>query len=329
MERYTSTRGRPTYAKLSAVKKLQARVRGNKARKTNPRRNRAKINKNSKAIARLRTKDLGGVFQRNFQQCKLTDQYSLTPTTPYAFCCNDFTSSESDNLSGGQVFGATYGTQPSGQITTSAIIVGNWVTRNPAETFGLAPEYRQWSDSNSPTVSPIQYMPLGAKYTLVFQRAQQMSNQGPVKIRIDMIRSKRQYLKSQYHDYTMPECLGAFQKMAISNASGVNNSYNPDLWTVKSRYLNLPAIDVGVQVLRIDQTKTVVLKKSFPKKNIKLHLDYVNATQKEPFHLATDPRIQEWCVVSIGDGFQQGNTGITCHMQRTIAYRDLDNKPLA
>lgn len=289
----------------------------------------AQINKNSLALKRLKVKDAGGVFQRNFQRAKFvaTNVYKLEPTQPIAFALNDFTSSLANDITGGQIFGASYsGTAPN--ILTSSVIVGNWNTVNPAQNFGLAQQFRQWSDSNQSTVSPVQYMPLSASYSLTFQRPTLVAQQGPLKLRIDVIQTKRRYVKSQYHDYTMPECLGAFQRMACSQATGQENAYNPDLWKVRTKYITLPAVDTGTAVVRVDQSRTHRMFEKFPKKNIKLHLDEVSATQKEPFHLAVDPRIIKWCVISISDTQQVGVADLQTRFQRTIRYRDLDNKPL-
>lgn len=293
------------------------------------------VRKNSLAIKRLKNKDLGGVFQRNFQIARMQGppSFNFSKSQPIAWALNDFTSVLSDDQTGGQIFTPSYTpTSTPGVYDTQAVIIGNWSTTNPSETQlpnNLSSKFRQWSDQNNATVSPVQYMPLSANYTLHFVRQSQTSAQPAVNIRIDVITTKRNYLPSQYHDYTMPECLGAFQNMAVSNTDGGQNSYNPALWSVRTKYIKLPAIDTGVNVVRQDQARTVKLFERFKPKNIKLHLDTVSATQKEPFHLAVDPDIIRWCVVSIGDNpVAGGNSGVLVKLQRTIRYRDLDNKPL-
>lgn len=293
------------------------------------------INKNTLALKRLKKKDLGGVFQRNFQIARMQGPpaFNFSKSQPIAFALNDFTSNLPDDTTGGQIFTPSYLNTPTPNVyDTQAVIIGNWSTTNPAETQlvnNLSSKFRQWSDQNDATVSPVQYLPLSANYHLHFVRQSQTSAQPAVNIRIDVITTRRTYLKSQYHDYTMPECLGAFQNMAISNTDGARNAYNPALWSVRTKYVKLPAIDTGVNVVRQDQSRTVKLFERFKPKNIKLHLDVVSPTQREPFHLAVDPDIIRWCVVSIGDNpASGGNSGVLVKMQRTIRYRDLDNKPL-
>jgi len=326
------TRGRPSYAKSQAVKRLQANVRRKQAQKrysSVPKRASA-INKNRLAIKRLKNKETGGVFQRNFQLARLAQapDFVFGKDQPLAFALNDFTSSTATNLAGGLLFTPTYTPVGAGNDLT-ANIIGNWRTENPGQINGLNPKYQQWSDQNDATVSPIQYMPLSAKYVLNFSRPTQDSAQPSVNLRVDVITTRRRYLKSDFHDYTMPGCLGAFAKMAISNEEGKRNQYNPALWSVRTKYLKLPAISTGVNVIRQNQSRNLVLNEYFKPRNIKLHLDTVSPTQKEPFHLAVDPDIIRWCIVSCGDNPVSGaNAGIVLKLQRTIKYRDLDNKPL-
>lgn len=326
----------PKAARSLAASAIQARFRLKQRRKLSSVKKRVSaISKNKKAITSLKKKELGGVYQINYQEARLVadNVYNIQPRYPLAFALNDFTSSLPDDVTGGQLFAPAYITDPSvpppNNEDTNAIIVGNWNTVSPSQSFGLKQKYQQWSDANDATVSPTQYMPLTAHYCLTFNRSQQTSAQGPLKLRVDVIESKRQYLPSQFHDYTMPECLGSFQHMAPSETLGKRNSYNPAMWKVRTKYVTLPAIETGLNVVRLNQSRQVRLYEKFPKRNIKLHLDTMSATQKEPFHLAVDPRIIRWCVVSVSDLQSGGGTsGITMKLQRTIRYRDLDNKPL-
>jgi len=295
-----------------------------------PRKPKTQSQKNKKSIEKIKKQNMGGVFQRNFQIARF-GQYTFSKEKPLCFALNDFTSSLPDDLTGGQIYAPNY-LASGGLYTTSAGIVANWYTANPAEqnfTYNLTQPYRQWTDQNDATVSPVQYMPLSADYHITFTRPTQDSAQPAVSIRIDVISTRRTYLKSQYHDYTMPECIGAFQNMAVSNEDGTKNAYNPALWSVRTRYITMPAINTGVNVVRNDQHKHMKMFERFKPKNIKLHLDTVSATQKEPFALAVDPDIIRWCIISIGDNPVAGsNSGVFIKMQRTIRYRDLDNKPL-
>lgn len=322
------------YKRNQAAKTLQSKYRAKKKGLSSAPKRASAISKNRLSIKRLKKRELGGVFQRNFQLARMAAQYTFSKEKPLAFALNDFTSAVATNTVGGQLFAPVYVVDPNNPAiySTSAVIVGNWETANPAAkefTYDLTPKFQQWSDQNNATVSPTQYMPLSANYNLNFIRTAQVSSQPKVTIRIDVITTRRSYLPSKFHDYTMPECLGAFQDMAVSNTDGIRNAYNPALWSVRTRYVTLPAVDVGVNVIRQDQHKLVRLFERFKPRNIKLHLDVVNATQMEPFHLAVDPDIVRWCVISVGSNpVSGGNTGILIKLQRTIRYRDLDNKPL-
>lgn len=335
---YRRPRGRPptkpTNRRLEAARIIQAAAR----RPTYHRHVksvRSMVRRNRASIKRIKKSNLGGTFQRNFQLARMATGPGIplfSKSQPFAFALNDFTSNIPANTSGGQIFTPSYIQVAPNVYDTSSVIIGNWYTANPAAdnlTNLLSTKYHQWSDQNDQTVSPVQYMPLSANYNIHFTRATQDSAQPAVTIRVDVITTKRTYQKSQYHDYTMPDCLGAFQNMAISNEDGKKNAYNPALWSVRTRYVKMPAIDTGVNVVRQDSSRTLKLFERFKPKNIKLHLDPVSATQMEPFHLAVDPDIIRWCVISVGDNPATGaNSGILIKLQRTIRYRDLDNKPL-
>lgn len=324
---YRPGRGRPSNVKKAAASKIQAAFRARTQGRATTYKNRSHINKNKIAIKKLNQKALGGQYQRNFQICRFSPALLFSPIHPICFALNDFTSMVTDNTSGGQVFSPVYTPSPPPATTqeTGSVIIGNWLTINPAELSvnNLSKKFQQWSDTNDSTVSPVEYMPLSAKYFINFSRQTQDSAQPSVSLRIDIITTRRTYLKSQYHDYTMPECLGAFSNMAISNIDGNRNAYNKGLWSVRSQFAKLPAIDTGINVIRQNQSKCIILKERFPAKNIKLHIDPVSATQREPFHLAVDPDIIRWCVLSIGDTPVTGpNSGVTLKLNRIIKYRD-------
>jgi len=291
------------------------------------------INNNTKMIKSLKKVALGGTFQRNFQVARLSGPptFNFSKSQPIAFALNDFTSSTTTDSSGGQIFTPNYVQITPGVYDTAASIIGNWATANPIGTQltnNLSQKFKQWSDENQDQVSPEMYMPLSANYNLSFIRQTQTSSQAAVNIRIDVITTRRTYVNSQYHDYTMPECLGAFQNMAVSNDAGTRNAYNPALWSVRTKYVKLPAIDTGAAVVRQNQSRSVQMYEKFKPRNIKLRLDTVSASQKEPFHLAVDPDIIRWCVISIGDDPATGaNSGVIVKLQRTIRYRDLETNP--
>jgi len=313
--------------------KRKPRVTAKVSVKSTPMTRTKAINQNTKMIKSLKKVAYGGTFQRNFQIARMQGppSFQFSKSQPIAFALNDFTSSTSTDSSGGQIFTPNYVAVTPGVYDTAASIIGNWATANPIGTQltnNLSQKFKQWSDENQDQVSPEMYMPLSANYNLTFTRSTQTSAQAAVNIRIDVITTRRQFLKSQYHDYTMPECLGAFQNMAVSNDAGTRNSYNPTLWSVRTKYLKLPAIDTGVNVVRQNQSRSLQMFERFKPRNLKLRLDTVSASQKEPFHLAVDPDLIRWCVVSIGDDPATGaNSGVIVKLQRTIRYRDLDQNP--
>jgi len=174
---------------------------------------------------------------------------------------------------------------------------------------------------NNDTASLTAYSPISATYNLTFNRAIQEAAQHEVFIRVDIITPKRRYINSKYHAYTMPDCLGSFQEMAISNATGVRNKYNPALWNVSTKYLKIPANDANAT--RDNASATLKMYKSFDRKLLKLDLDTaVAANTYEPFELAIDPKRIPWVVISLSDLATGTSTPVEMSFQRTIRYAD-------
>lgn len=280
------------------------------------------IAKNVRAIRKLKTVVNAGNVQRNFQLAKWvgSDTYKLTPSTPFCLALNDFTSSHSLNLSGGQIFGPVFTGVPP-LLDTHAIIVAQWHNSNPASVAGLAPKYRTWTDNNDDIVSPVFYVPLGAKYTFTFNRPAQSEEQGDMWIRADILKTKREYTPSDYHAYNLPNALGAYGNLCLDPSSGRRNKINPALFSVKTRYIKIKR--QTADATNVARSMTINYK---PKQHkIKLDLDdNVSGAPntKEPFHLAVAPRTIEWLMFSISDTPVAPATDLVITCSRSIVYRD-------
>jgi len=268
---------------------------------------------NSRAISLLNQK-VNGHIQRNYHTCVFNPSYSLSPSTPLCFPANDFTR---DSQGGGKIYFPIYtGTAPA--LETSAAIASTWKRYDPSLTFGLAPPHRMWDDNNNDSVSKSVYQPIYAEYRINFGRQKQAVTQPDTYIRIDIVKAKRIYLNSLFHKYSLPNSLGSLQDMAVSNAQQSRNSYNPALFSVKTRWLKLPKVDSDT----INTSRTHVLKMNFPKTLIKLDLDSVGGVTEE-FALGVDPKVPEWVIISASTKPVDSDTSpLTITMTRKIVWRD-------
>lgn len=288
----------------------------------------AVIKKNSTAIVKLQKQVNSasqGYFQSNFQLATIgvPNNYQLSRANPICFCMQDFTSRTQQNNNGGRIYGTSY-TGISPDIINTPYVLGSWGTVNPSFQFGMAARFRQHSDDGINTASLVAYAPISATYNMTFSRAQQQGTVNDTYIRVDMVTSKRRYLNSTTHSYSFPECLGSLQELAISNAEGMRNKYNPALWSVQTKYLKIKAVPpADVSLPRINNGASLRLYKSFDRKTIRLNLDQTGVNQYEDFYLATDPKTQTWCVISTSDDLTAAQASpMNVYLQRTIRYRD-------
>jgi len=281
------------------------------------------IRKNSRALVRLNKRVINasaGHYQTNFQRLSGVTPYQISPGFPLAFCMEDFTSRTSANAGGGKIYGCSF-TGISPDIINTPLVTDQWISVNPAQSFGMALKFRQWSDSNNDTASLTAYMPISVSYALTFSRTTQTAEQHDEFIRVDEISPKRRYLNSVHHQYNMPDCLGSFQEMAIANDQGQRNKYNPALWNVKTRWLKLPANQSSATMTL--PGKTMKVYKKFKPRLIKLDLDYQASTsQYEDFVYATDPAKQTWIVINTSNRPVSPNPNLRHSFTRTIRYRD-------
>jgi len=298
------------------VKKYAPKNR--KPRSNNNRMPRPSVSQNSKKINSLESK-VNGHVQRNYHICRFPGtpgSFQLSPSTPLCFAANDFTR---DSQSGGKLYFPIY-TGAAPNITPSAAIAGVWEAYSPGTDFGLLPQYHQWADNNDDTTAKSAYQPLYAEYKLNFSRKSQAITQPDTYIRIDVVRAKRVYLTSQFHRYNLPDCLGALQNMAVSSVSSLQkrNAYNPDLFSVKTRWIKLPAVYNATSAV----SRTHVMKMGFDKKLIKLDLD-TSGSLTEEFFLGVDPRTPVWVIVSISEGsLDPDTTPLETTLTRKVVWRD-------
>jgi len=268
---------------------------------------------NTRAVARL-SDAVNGHVQKNLQLCRFTTPlYSLLPLKPVCFQANDFYS-----FPDGPIYGAEY-TGAVGSLVPNELIIGNWQKNNPGAAQGLDTPYRQWPHMNLSAVSSKCYQPLGAKYTLTFVRDQQTDSTQDTFIRVDVVKPRKNFMQTTAHNYVLPKNLGALSRMAMSSASGERNSYNPALWSVKSKYVCLKAMDVT----RRFNSATVTLNMSFPRKLLKPMYDPNNAGPTPPLWAQIPLDEQQWVVINVSNEQASATTsGIKMQFARSITWRD-------
>lgn len=302
-----TTKGRDYQKPQTAARKIQAAAR--RARKAPVR----QVVKNTKSIITLKGQANGHV-QRSYQHIKFVNvpgSFALTPTTPLIINAINFLDSRT---AGGSVYYPIYtGTTPN--IVPSPAVAGKWTTYSPSDSQGFTVPYQMWKDQNIDTMSASCYQPLFASYKFNFNIATMPTQQADIWIRIDHFKTRRLYLNSDYHRYTMPDAVGCLSNMAVNNQTGKRNAFNPALFHVKkTRYVKIPAVDTQ----KTDHNKTLTVSMGFPKKLVKLDLDATSPTVVEPYYLNADPRQNEWLLVSCS----AHTPPIELTLTRKIVWRD-------
>lgn len=274
------------------------------------------VAKNTLAIRQLKNQ-VNGHIQRNYQFVDFLDtpgSFVISPKTPLCFAVNDFTR---EDQGGGKLYFPIY-TGVSPNINTSAAIAAKWQQYNPSLALGLDQKFRMWKDNNDDTVAKSCYQPVYADYRINLSRNTTGTAQPELYIRMDILRVKRFYQKSSYHDYSLPEALGCLQNLAVGVGDNTRNSINPDLFHVKTRWFKMPAQDAT----RTAASKTFHYRTKFPKKLIKLDLDESGGLVEE-FHLGQDPKVPIWMVLSVSDRPTGApTTDLKVTMTRKIVWRD-------
>lgn len=274
------------------------------------------VAKNVAKIARLNRIVNMGKLQRNFQTALVSPgvNYEFKPSNPICFMANDFTDFFSTNTTGGQIFGAAY-TGSAGAYDCSAVVVKNWHLTSHAIVQGLKPEYDQWADNNDDRASSVGYLPVSARYTISVFFGVLPAAQEDYYVRVDLIKTKRYYINSDYNKFTMPSCVGALSNTALAASSGQRNAYNPSLFSVKTKYIRVKAQPVD----RTNVYASLVFSIKFKSKLLSCNLAPISASAYEPMWAMVDPKDAIWCVLNSS---QTSLTAPRIEMSRQIVFRD-------
>ena len=286
------------------------------------------VAKNTTAIKQLQTVTNQGQVQRNLQRLTFDgvdpdNQLWLQDTNPVFFCANDFTSFRTDNNNGGQLFsGKIVNTAPPGTppiYGSDFQLFGNWIEFQPGYNFGLSKEWRQWSDVNRDHVSYAGYMPVSARFSFNFNWRQISVDEPPICIRFDILKPKKQFLPSTNANYMLPQCGGVLAGMARTQFDEEKNSYNPELWTVKTFYKWVRKADVD----RKDVSKTVNFNIKFPRRYLDLNLESMTPNAREQFWTNCPLKQQVWININISKvQFPLETSSPKMLAQRQIIWRD-------
>lgn len=284
--------------------------------------------KNATLIKSLENK-VNGHVQRGYHRCKIASNpavptaFNFQPDKPILFALNDFyTTTTAPNGGTGALYYPLYaGTAPN--IQMSGAILTRWSDFTPGEALGHSPEFQQWKDVKYSQPSRVGYQPLYTDVKITIQRRSATPAQGDMWVRVDMFHAKRIYQASiggsDPKIYNMPSAVGALSNVACGSVFN-RNSFNPGLWTTKTRWIKLPAVNQNMSNL----TKTFHVRCGFPKKFLSLNMDVDSTGVGEGFWQCCDPRDVKWCLVSISNNSVSQTTDPTpdITMTRKVVFRD-------
>lgn len=266
---------------------------------------------NKNAIATLarqvKTLQLGklGNFQKRCEKMNIVSATeNFNRTYPICFCMNQFNDANNlhaqaykvDSTSGAAVFMKRFEPQSSQVIYGS--VPGPYTKYNP-----------HWG-SNDDTPSTEIYQPLGTKVRIQFEFENVLTTEEPKWLRVDIVRPKKQYTMTATHDLTLPVGLLQFSNIARGDVLE-RNWINPQLWTVKTKWLKLWNNSSATKDL-----KGIITINSSYKNDKPIKPDY-NSTTGATF-LTNVPYMQkEWCIISCGD-----SAPTTIDIQRFTSWRD-------
>jgi len=271
---------------------------------------------------------VNGHVQRGYHRCKIANNpavpagFNFQPNKPILFALNDFyTTTTAPGGGTGAIYYPLYsGTAPN--ITMSAAILTRWADYLPGEALGHSSEFQQWKDQQLSQPSKVGYQPLYTDVRINILRRNATPAQGTLWIRIDTFHPKRIYQASiggsDPKIYNMPASVGALSNVATDGFN--RNSFNPALWSTKTRWIKLPAVTQDQKYL----SKTVHVRCGFPKKFLPLNVDVDATGVGEGFWQCCDPRDVKWCLVSISDNSVDQTTDPSPEitMTRKVVYRD-------
>lgn len=312
-----------------AAKKLQRAFRGKKMyKKSVPVTTKVAASKNMVRINRLESK-VNGHVQNGYHRCKIANTpnvptaFNWQPDKPLLFALNDFyTDTTAPNGGTGALYYPLYG-GAAPNITMSAAILTRWGDYTPGAAFGHSPEFQQWKDVKFSQASRVGYQPIYTDVKVTIQRRLATPAQGDMWVRVDMFHTKRIYQPSTGGSdpkiYSMPTAVGALSNVACGSIFN-RNSFNPALWSTKTRWIKLPAVNQNMSNL----TKTFHIRCGFPKKFLPLNMDVDSTGVGEQFWQCCDPRDIKWCLLSISNNSVNQTTDPTPEitMSRKVVFRD-------
>lgn len=303
--------------------------RGTGHKKLVPASTKSSVRSNTTAIKSLQGK-VNGHIQRGYHICKIVNQpttpnaFNWQPNKPILFALNDmYTTTTAPGGGPGAIYYPLYsGTSPN--ITMSGAVLSRWVDYTPGEALGHTAQFQQWKDVKFSQPSRVGYQPLYTDVTVTVKRDKATPTQGVLWVRVDTFTSKRIYQASAGGSdpkiYNMPGAVGALSDMAVGANPVPRNSFNPALWSVKTRWIKLPAVNQDMQNL----SKSFHIRCGFPKKFLSLNMDVDPSGVGEGFWQCCDPRAVKWCLISLSDYSVSQTTDPTpsITMSRKVVYRD-------
>lgn len=329
---YAGTKRRATFSAPPAKRRRTAVARRRRAKapytKRVPVKAKTATRINKSRISQLESK-INGHVQRGYHVVKIPNDpvnpsaFCWGPNKPLLICLNDFytRTTAPGGGPGGLYYPIYSGASPN--ITMNAAIVDRWVDYLPGQSLGHAPQYNQWKDQQFSQPSKVGYQPLYTELRINVTRRACTEAQGDMWIRIDVFSPRKFYIASQSgsdpKEYNMPDALGALSNMACGDTA-LKNSFNPALWSVRTRWRKLPAVEVQTGNIQTN----IIVRSAFPKKFLKVNMDVTAAGVGEPFWQAMDPRHIKWCMLSLSNYSvnQADNPTPNITMTRKVVYRD-------
>jgi len=290
------------------------------------------VAKNTVAIRNLKTQVNQGPVSKALHMSRDYEGTSwfLSTAKPMSFLANDFTRYDDVNTYGGQIYNGVRtvvaGTGNDLSTYDTAMI---WYAKQPGFQQGFNQAFCQW-ENNDHQVSRAGYMPISSNITMEFKWTTIARTQPARRIRIDIIRPKRLFVRSARNVFQMPECLGAFGQMAAplfsvdsDTALPDTNDYDRSKWHVKSKWLYIPSgasLNQGSGADVTNYSKSTTMKITFPRQRCELDLNRVDDLAWQNMQ----PHKQVWVVVSqSADAVPLSSTTSTIiNMQRKNFWRD-------
>jgi len=310
------SRSRRAYIRRSLVSKAKALAKA-RARPTRS------IVANQKRITQLAKTVNRGNIQFNYHQVKFPSgagAFQFSQTVPLMWALNDF---YREDQKGGDLYFPTFtGVAPNKETVHE--IAAKWGAFSPGQTLGLAGKYHQFRNTNDDVVSKRFFTPLYASHTITFNQVMRNAAEPEGFIRVDFIRPKRNYPETDFNQYQLPKCMGAYGNLAVSNLSGQRNTINPYLFHVKTKWYKIPKVDEDTT----NYNKTIKISYKFPSKMLKVDMpvDATTGQLSTQFWAEMQPKDLHWCMISTSPKMVATGINPTSDwnliMTRKITWRD-------